>query len=174
MAERSANVRGCASPSFWEGIMAERTEHTFNINRRRLLASAAAATTAAIVPPAGETARAASTQPGPRTAEAPVQEFSSANARRLSEISERNRLRQEFGLPRLSVVKELRRMKAADDAVDYQRFSDDFRNRDKQKTLARIRRRQNDPHWEPTNKWAGISFETEVSERLTRLFARIG
>jgi hypothetical protein len=63
--------------------MAERTEHTFNINRRRLLASAAAATTAAIVPPAGETARAASTQPGPRTAEAPVQEFSSANARRL-------------------------------------------------------------------------------------------
>ena len=72
-------------------------------------------------------------------------EFSSANARWLVEISERNRLRQQFGLPRLSITKELRQMKTVEVAADYARFCDKFRGRVRQKALARIQRWQNDP-----------------------------
>jgi hypothetical protein len=97
--------------------MATAAEHTIKINRRNLLPTAAAAITAPIVPSAGEAATATGTQPGPMTAEAPDQGFSRENARRLLENHKGNRLRQEFGLPRLSVAKGLRRMKAAEVAA---------------------------------------------------------
>lgn len=45
-----------------------------------------------------------------------------AKARRFLEIARRNEIRQEAGLPVLSIPKELRRMKKQADAEEFDRF----------------------------------------------------
>jgi hypothetical protein len=104
----------------------------------------------------------------------PAQMFSAANAKRLLEIARRNSLRKEAGLPLLSVSRETRLMKSVEAAERFTKFSEAFRHRIRDKALARTRRWQNDPNWKPKDKWESITFEREVNQRLTRLFARIG
>lgn len=154
--------------------MAEQAEQAFAINRRRLLTSATAVTAAAIAPPLGEPGEAAAIQPVPLTPKAPAQTFSAANAKRLMVIARRNSLRKEAGLPLLSVTKEIRLMKSIETAERFATFSETFRYRVRDKTLARTQRRQNDPDWKPNDKWEGIAFETEVNGRVSRLFSRVG
>ena len=84
------------------------------LDRRQVLRGAAAATAIRALP-ASERAVAA-----PQEIEASANlvawsHFSAATLRRLEEIALRNRLRKEAGLPLLSVVKELRRMKTVED-----------------------------------------------------------
>ena len=86
-----------------------------NIDRRRLLVSVAAVPVASIVPIAkpAETAAAAVIRSSAMAPEAEAANFCAVTATRLAEIARRNRLRNEFGLPLLSVAAELRRMKTA-------------------------------------------------------------
>ena len=83
------------------------------LDRRQLLRNAAAATAIRALPASERVVVA------PQEIEAANlvgwSHFSAATLRRLEEIALRNRLRKEAGLPLLSVVKELRRMKTVED-----------------------------------------------------------
>jgi hypothetical protein len=117
-----------------------RAEFPLSIDRRRLLISAAAlpAVTASIVPARDhvETAAAGDIRSSAMAAGAEAANVCAATANRLAEIARRNRLRNEFGLPPLSVATELRRMKTAADTERVERFRNTLRVCPK--TLGRI------------------------------------
>ena len=132
----TANIAGRASPHSKEGIMAK-TDFPLTIDRRRLLVSAAVLPAASVVSigmPAG-----AATAGGIRSfataPEAGAANVCSATATRLAEIVRRNALRNEFGLPLLSVATELRRMKTAADTGKVERFRNALRDRSFKKCL---------------------------------------
>jgi len=100
-------------------------EFPVNISRRRLLASAVSLPAASIVPigkPAGAAA-AGGTRSFAIAPEAEAANVCSVTATRLAEIARRNALRNEFGLPLVSVATELRRMKTAADTEKFEGFS---------------------------------------------------
>ncbi len=92
----------------------------------------------------------------------------------LAEIAGRNLLRQESGLPLLSVSKELRRIKTAEASATFAKFCDAFRESVKGKVLARFRRQCGDPKWVPNGMLSGMAFEYEVSRELRKVYERIG
>ena len=118
-----------------------------SINRRQLMTATATIAVAGLAPnptPAEGLANSAVAQPTePLVPPAVVQagNFDSVTILRLREIAQRNRIRQEAGLPLLLVPKELRRMKEAADAERFRKFSDAHCNRVQDKMLARARRR---------------------------------
>jgi|PersoiStandDraft_1058852.scaffolds.fasta_scaffold28421_2 hypothetical protein len=94
-----------------------------HVDRRQLLASAATMAAAGVLPgreraEAVDVAKALPAPPPPLEARS----FGTVAARRIWEISRRNRLRQETGLPLLSIPKELRRMKNEADAAEFGQF----------------------------------------------------
>src|ERR1700730_16223749 len=99
---------------------------SLNFDRRQLLASVALATTAGLAPTAvaaGATNAAEAVNP----ATSPASNVSVFNvcvstARKIEEISQRNRIRQQAGLPLLSIPKELRKIKNAELAVELEEF----------------------------------------------------
>jgi hypothetical protein len=94
---------------------------------------------------------------------------------RIRDIAERNRFRQEAGLPLLSFLKEFRRLKTVTDAKKFRTFAEAHRGRIYEKMLARERRRRADPHWAPTGvlSGGGLWFATQVDEQLTKLYSRL-
>jgi hypothetical protein len=152
-----------------------------NLSRRQLLSTAATATAAGIAPNVTFDAHARSeiaqrAQPmAPPSNEAQVQKFSAVTLLRIREIAERNRFRQEVGLPLLSVPNEVRRMKKAADAEKFRSFAEAHRGRIHEKMLARDRRRRADPHWAPTGvlSGGGLWFGARVDEQLTKLYSRL-
>ena len=122
-----------------------------NLSRRQLFSSAATITVAGIAHNVGFEAHAkseiAEQAPAlaPPSEEPQAQKFCSVTLLRLREIAERNRVRQEAGLPLLSVPKELRRMKKSADTEKFRNFAEAHRRRIYQKMLARVRRRCGDP-----------------------------
>ncbi len=103
-------------------------KHDFplNIDRRRLLISAAARPAASIVPEiqGGDPLnRAGAAQPLSPLTTLPALNVCPGTARRLLEIARRNEFRQDAGLPLLSVVRELRRMKRQEDLEEFERFA---------------------------------------------------
>jgi hypothetical protein len=112
-----------------ESEMAKPTqsESGLSLDRRQLLASAAVITTAGLAPIA-ESAGAAN----PAQAASAAKTWVSANealnvcastARKIEEVAERNRIREQAGLPLLSIPRELRRMKNVDDAAEFEEFA---------------------------------------------------
>jgi hypothetical protein len=152
-----------------------------NLSRRQLLSSAATITVAGIAPNVGFEAHARSEIAqqaqalGPPSKEAQAQNLSAVTLLRLREIAERNCVRQEAGLPLLSVPKELRRMKEVADAEKFRNFAEAHRSRIYQKMLARVRRQCGDPHWAPTGMLSdgGLWFGARVDEQLTKLYSRL-
>ncbi len=94
-------------------------------------------------------------------------------ATRLAEIARRNRLRNEYGLPLLSVAAELRRMKAAADIEKVEKFRDALREPVFQKLLARARRQYGDAAWTPKDFCERWQLSNEVEMRLKRLHERV-
>lgn len=90
------------------------------------------------------------------------------------EINVRNLLRQECGLPLLSVAAEWRRMKNLEAAQAYARFANRYQDRIIAKVLARIRRQRGDENWTPRGFFGGMGLQNEVNQRLRRLYARVG
>jgi uncharacterized protein HemY len=98
-------------------------EFPWNINRRRLLVSVAALPAASVVPgiQRGELLNPAGAAE-PLSSTLPALNVCGATARRLLEIARRNAIRQAAGLPLLSTVQELRRMKRQADLEEFERF----------------------------------------------------
>ena len=153
-----------------------KADFPLTIDRRRLLASAVAVRVASIMPGSGpaDTAPAAVIQSSAMAMEAEPANFCAATARRIAEIARRNRLRNEFGLPLLSVAAELRRMKTAADTEKVKRFRMVLREPVFQKMLARARRQWGDPAWTPNGFGERWQFSREVEIRLKKLYERVG
>ncbi len=152
------------------------SEYLRSLDRRRFLTSAALATTAsitAVVNPA-QTTLAETAQPLLPPPEVPRVNLSATTASRLAAITERNNLRNEVGLPLLSIPRELRRIKTAEAYARFAKFSEALRKRVQGKMLARVRRRIGDPNWKPAGMMAGMAFEYEVSREVRKLWERIG
>ena len=151
-----------------------------NINRRHLLTSAATtvlAGVAPIIPRASFPARTGITNsesPAPPYPEVEAPNFSNITILRLREIAERNSIRQEAGLPFLSVPKELRRMKEAADAEKFRAFADAHRKRVYAKMLRRIRRRCGESNWAPSGALSGggLWFSAHVDRHLRAMYRR--
>jgi hypothetical protein len=148
-----------------------------NLSRRQLLSTAATTTVAGIAPnvPFNAHAKSEIAQQAQALAFPQTHNFSSVTSLRLREIAERNCVRQEAGLPLLSVPKELRRMKDAADAEKFRNFAEAHRKSIYQKMLARVRRQSGDPHWAPTGMLSGggLWFGALVDEQLTKLYCRL-
>jgi hypothetical protein len=161
-----------------EGYVAEELPNPcerLRIDRRRLLKSSVAITAANLAPilSPSEAASVVSAQTVSTTPEA-ILNVSAATFRRLQEIQARNLLRKESGLPLLSVAQKFRRTKARQAAQDYANFADRFRRRMQEKVLARIRRETGDNDWKPQGAFQGMAFQNEVSQRLRRVYERVG
>jgi hypothetical protein len=151
-----------------------------DINRRHLLTSAA---TTAVVGIARNIPRASfianseitnSDSPAPSYAAIKAQSYSNITIRRLREIAERNSIRQEAGLPLLSVAKELRRMKEAADAEKFRAFVEANRKRVYDKMLRRVRTRYGELNWTPSGvlSGGGLCFAAHVDRQLRTLYRR--
>ena len=152
-----------------------------NLSRRQLLGSAATITAVGIAPNVAFDAHAKSEIAlqaqglAAPSEEAQAQNFSAVTLLRLREIAERNRVRQEAGLPLLSVPKELRRMKVAADAEKFRTFAEAHRRHIYQKLLARVRRRCGDRPWAPTGMLSGggLWFGALVDKQMAKLYCRL-
>ncbi len=146
----------------------------FKLHRRDFLASAVALTTSGA---------ARGIKSAPEYAKTPISSAAMSipasypNAStHLVEIARRNLLRQESGLPLLSVPKELRRIKNAEGYARFAKFSEAYRKRVQEKVLARIRRQLRQPDSNPQGMLSGggMAFESEVSRNLARVYERVG
>jgi hypothetical protein len=127
-----------------------------DIDRRQVLLASAAALTVAGMTLVAETAKTIEpaqdidlTNALPVSSEAWASNISEATAFRIQEIEARNRLREEVGLPLLSIPKELRRMKTIADQDVFRRFEEAHGNEVWQEVLKPIRDEKNDPDWRP-------------------------
>ena len=153
-----------------------KADFPLHIDRRRLLAAAVAIPAASIVPIGNhaDTATTGGIQSSTMAPEAEAANVCSVTATRLAEIARRNRLRNEFGLPLLSVATELRRMKTAADTEKIERFRNALREPVFQKMLTRARRQRRDAAWIPKDFCERWHFSREVEMRLKRLYERLG
>jgi hypothetical protein len=153
-----------------------------SINRRHLMTATATIVVAGLAPNAtpadglANSAIALPTEPLVPPAVAHAGNFDAVTILRLREIAQRNRIRQEAGLPLLLAPKELRRMKEAADAEKFRKYADAHRKRVYAKTLARARRRSGDLNWTPTGMLSGggMLFGAKVDRQLRKLYGRIG
>src|SRR6516165_4551523 len=155
-----------------ESGMAKRSqsEQGIGLSRRKLLASAAVVTAARITP-APKSARPAPPLEATDVAEIPTADLPALNvcagtARRISEIVARNRIRQEAQLPLLSIPRELRRMKAVEDAAKFEEFAALHRQEVWDEVLAPVREARGNLHWRPTSWMEGMGYQAQVSKIL--------
>jgi hypothetical protein len=152
VAEKSAIKRTRQPFVRQEGIMARR-DFPLSINRRRLLATGAAAATAAISLRADrvDAALADTVQLPALTPEVPPLTVCAATARRLLEIARRNEIRREAGLPLLSTVKELRRMKEHEDGelrrIEFEQIDAQYQKEVWDAVLRPRREADGNPNW---------------------------
>src|SRR3974377_170747 len=101
--------------------MATQIPRPLTMNRRQLLTTVAAIPMSEILPP--QAAADAVPVPSIPTSEPSPLNVCPATARRIVEITARNRIREEACLPLLPIAQELRRMKTVDDAAEFERFA---------------------------------------------------
>jgi hypothetical protein len=159
--------------------MAKRPEFepSLGLDRRQLLASAVAVTAAGIVPNA-EAAGATSSAQAVKVTKIPASDVSALNvcaatARKIQEIVARNRIRQEAGLPLLSIPRELRRMKQVADARKFEEFADRHRQAVCDEVLAAMRAARGEANWKPTRLMEGFAFQAQVSRVLREQFQMV-
>jgi hypothetical protein len=146
----------------------------FSLDRRQLLTAAAAATVAGVVPTEITEAAtpAAAIEPAPLpVSHSPALNVCDATARRIEEITARNRIRQEAGLPLLSIPRELRKMKLADDLAEFEKFAAIHRQAVWDEVLAPVREVKGEPNWHPKAFMAGLGFQSKVRKILRERFA---
>ena len=142
------------------------SEPAFGLDRRQLLTSAAAIAAAGIVP-SYEQVEATSPAGAVSSAEIPTWNVCAATARRIAEIVKRNRIREETGLPLLSIAKELRRMKKAEDQVEFEAFATVHRRAVCDKVLSPER---GQPDWRPSSFMEGVALQSQVNRVLREQF----
>ena len=141
------------------------SESALSLDRRQLLTSAAAIAAIGIVP-RYEQAEAANSAELASAAEIPAWNVCAGTARRIAEIAKRNCIRQEAKLPLLSIAKELRRMKTAEDQVKFEAFAAVHRRAVWDEVLAPERKSRGQPDWKPSSFVEGLAFQSQVSKIL--------
>jgi hypothetical protein len=145
------------------------------IDRRRLLKTSVAITAVNFAPNVAlsESSLVVSAQPISTASEA-ILNVCATTARRLAEIRRRNETRREAKLDLLPIVKELRRMKEAEDS---QKFSDAFgrfaakhRQAVWDEVLQPRREVLGDPNWRPRYFSEGVGYQGEVFRILRQQF----
>ena len=137
-------------------------EAALSLDRRQLLSSAAVTAAIGIVP-SREQVEAAKVV---SAAEIPAWNVCAATARRIAEIAKRNRIREEAGLPQLSITSELRRMKKTEDQEEFETFAAVHRRAVWDAVLAPERKRRGQPDWRPSSFMEGLAFQSQVSKIL--------
>jgi hypothetical protein len=140
------------------------------MNRRQLLATVAAIPMSGILPP--QVSADAVPVPSIPTSEPSPLNLCAATARRIEEIIARNRIRAEACLPLLSIPKELRRMKEAADATEFEEFAARHRQAVWDEVLATTREARGEPNWHPSGWMEGLALQAEVSSALRQRFER--
>ena len=132
--------------------MATQIPRRLTMNRRQLLATVAVMPMSGIVP--AQVSADAVPVPSIPTSEPSPLNVCAATARRIEEIIARNRIRAEACLPLLSIPKELRRMKEADDAAAFETFANSHRGAVWDEVLA-TKRARGEPNWHPSGWMEG-------------------
>jgi hypothetical protein len=150
--------------------MAPQIPRPLAMNRRRLLATVAAIPMSGIVPP--QVSADAVPVPSIPTSEPSPLNVCAATARRIKEITARNRIRAEACLPLLSIPKELRRMKEAADAAAFEAFADANRGAVWDEVLTTKREARCERNWHPSGWMEGLALQAEISSALRQRFDR--
>lgn len=146
------------------------------INRRQLLTSTATVAVAGIAPNVAQSKALAKSEITQQPTEAPpfteASNFDNITILRIRQIAERNRIRQEAGLPLLPVPKELRRMKETADTEQFRKFADAHRKMVYDSMLAPVRKQCGDPDWAPTGVLSGgaLWFSAQVDQQMRKLY----
>jgi hypothetical protein len=139
-----------------------------------LLTSAAAVTAAGIVPNAEAVGTTNSVQAASVTkawvSETPALNVCASTARKIEEIAQRNRVREEARLPLLSIPRELRKIKNAEIAAEFELFFAQHRQAVWDEVLAPVREAKGDPNWRPSRLMEGLAFQAQVSKILRKRF----
>jgi hypothetical protein len=149
-----------------EGYMAKAIQPPLGLDRRQLLTSAAAIAATGIVP-RYEQVEAATPSGVVSAAEIQTWNVCAATARRIAEIAKRNRIREEVKLPLLSIAKELRRMKTAEQQAEFEAFAAVHGRAAWDDVLAPERKRRGQPDWKPSSFMEGLAFQSRVNRVLS-------
>ena len=145
------------------------SEPALSLDRHQLLSSAAAIAATGIVP-CYEQAEAAKSAELAGVAKILIPERAwnvcAATARRIVEIAKRNRIREEAGLPLLSIAKELRRMKTAEDQAKFEAFAAVHQTAVWDEVLLPECKRRGQPNWRPSSFMEGLAFQSQVNKVL--------
>ena len=145
------------------------SQTALGLDRRQLLTSAAAIAATGIVPSYGQVEAATPAELG-SAAEIQTWNVCAATAHRIAEIAKRNRIRQEAGLPLLSIAKELRRMKTAEDQAEFEAFAAVHQSAVWDEVLTPGRKSRGQPHWRPSSFMEGLALQSRVSKILREQF----
>jgi hypothetical protein len=152
--------------SLKEGVVAKAI---FPLDRRQLLASIAAAASAPGIAPHLQRVNADAVKTVSAAPDVPALNVSAGMARRLQEIARRNAIRREVGLPLLSPIKELRRMKQVELLEEFARFEAAHHRTVLQGVLKRRRDEEGDPNWRPG--WMeGVAIQSRIRGTLLERF----
>jgi predicted Fe-S protein YdhL (DUF1289 family) len=102
--------------------------------------------------------------------ETPAHNVCAGTARKIEEVAERNRIREEAGLPLLSISKELRKIKNAEIAAEFEDFADQHRQAVWDEVLAPVREARGEPNWRPTRLMEGLAYQAQVNRILRKRF----
>jgi hypothetical protein len=152
----------------------KQSEPSLSVDRRQLLASAAALSIGTI-PGIEAAAEVMNSGPAGPVAEIARSETAAWNvcagtARKIKEIAARNIIRAEAGLPLLSVPQELRKIKDAEIAAEFEQFADRHRQAVWDEVFAPVRLARGEPNWRPTGFMEGMGFQAQVGKILRERF----
>jgi hypothetical protein len=145
------------------------SEPALSLNRRQLLTSAAVIAVAGIAPSYAQV-EAATPSEVVSAAEIQPWDVCAATARRIAEIAKRNRIREEAGLPLLSIPKELPRMKTAEQQANFEAFAAVHGRAAWDEVLSPERKKRGEPDWRPTSFMEGLAFQSQVRKILRERF----
>jgi hypothetical protein len=152
----------------------KQSEPSLDLDRRQLLAATAAVTAAGIVPNAEAvgTTNSAQAVNGAKISlsETPALNVCASTARKIEQVAERNRIREEAALPLLSISKELRKIKNAEIAAEFEEFAAVHRRAVWDEVLGPMRETRGEPNWRPTRLMEGFAFQAQVSKILRKRF----
>src|SRR3984893_12854031 len=151
----------------------KQSEPSLSIDRRQLLASAAAlsiGTVPVVVAAEVSNSGQALTVAEMPTSESPAWNVCASTARKIEEIAARNIIREEAGLPLLSIPTDVPRMKQVTDAMAFEEFADRHRQAVWEEVLGPMRAAKGDPNWRPTGLLEGLALQAQVSSILRERF----
>jgi hypothetical protein len=152
-----------------EGYMAKPIKPPLSLDRRQLLTSTAILPVSGIVS-SYEQVEAATLSQVVSAAEIPAWNVCAATARRIEEIAKRNRIREEAGLPLLSIPRELRRMRKAVEEAKFEVFAAVHQKAVWDAVLLPERKKRGQPDWRPSSFMEGLAFQSRVSNILHERF----